>query len=429
MLSGLGGSLLAPILPSIAQGQARTPLQLRASPGTVTLSDKPPSPIWSLDGTPDSVLRFKRGDELAVTLENDLPISVALKWHGIDGASAAEPLVGRPTLGPGGKDSFAVALRHAGTFICDARLLGDGQARPSLARALIVQEADSVAVDRDEVLLIEDWRLSADGRALSPATAATDANVIYTVNGRSSLDLTVRTNERLRLRFINACQRNVIALKIDDNDVLVMAIDGQPAEPFLARNGQLILGPGTRIDAFVDAARPAGSVSSIVLHDGAKPWPIARLIMSGDTPFRNAPLSPAGPLPSNGLPSQLGLKTALRIDLVLGAPDEPRAEWIAPANFSSANEPAFRVKRGRTVVVAVTNRATAPTTLHLQGHHFRLLDRLDDGWKPFWLDTLVIDAQQTQRIAFAAEFTGTWLMESMAATWSAPRRVRSYTVE
>ena len=40
---------------------------------------------------------------------------------------------------------------------------------------------------------------------------------------------------------------------------------------------------------------------------------------------------------------------------------------------------------------------------HLHGHHFRLLDRLDDGWKPFWLDTLAINSGQTQRIAFAAE--------------------------
>ena len=49
---------------------------------------------------------------------------------------------------------------------------------------------------------------------------------------------------------------------------------------------------------------------------------------------------------------------------------------------------------------------------HLHGHHFRLLDRLDDGWKPFWLDTLAIEPGQTQRIAFAAEHAGRWLIES-----------------
>ena len=66
---------------------------------------------------------------------------------------------------------------------------------------------------------------------------------------------------------------------------------------------------------------------------------------------------------------------------------------------------------------------------HLHGHPFRLLDRLDDGWKPFWLDTLVVGPQQTERIAFAAEQPGRWLIEAMAADWSAPRLLRSYAVE
>ena len=55
-----------------------------------------------------------------------------------------------------------------GTFLCDLRLLGDGQARPSPARPLIVAESEPVAVDRDEVLLIEDWRLRPDGTAIAP---------------------------------------------------------------------------------------------------------------------------------------------------------------------------------------------------------------------------------------------------------------------
>jgi FtsP/CotA-like multicopper oxidase with cupredoxin domain len=41
----------------------------------------------------------------------------------------------------------------------------------------------------------------------------------------------------------------------------------------------------------------------------------------------------------------------------------------------------------------------------LHGHHFRLLDRLD-GWKPYWLDTLVVAGRQTARIAFAADNPG-----------------------
>ena len=62
------------------------------------------------------------------------------------------------------------------------------------------------------------------------------------------------------------------------------------------------------------------------------------------------------------------------------------------------------------------------------GHHFRLLDRLDDGWKPFWLDTLVVDAQQTQRIAFLAETPGSWLMQAKAMDWAAPTLIQMYEI-
>jgi FtsP/CotA-like multicopper oxidase with cupredoxin domain len=77
----------------------------------------------------------------------------------------------------------------------------------------------------------------------------------------------------------------------------------------------------------------------------------------------------------------------------------------------------------------VSNRADKPTVFRLHGHHFRLLDKLDDGWKPYWLDTLAIEPGQTQRVAFAAEHAGHWLLESVAADWAAPRFVRWYAVD
>jgi FtsP/CotA-like multicopper oxidase with cupredoxin domain len=371
-------------------------------------------------------LHFRRGDQLEVTLGNYLPVPVTLNWYGFDGTPATEPLLARPPLAPGSKDSFVMPLRYAGTFFCDLRLLCDAQARPLPARALVVGESEQVMVDRDEVVLIEDWRLRPDGTPIAPGIDPKDTTPLFTANRQASLDIGTRTNECLRIRFINASHRNVIAIKIDNHDVRVMAIDSQPSEPFLARNGQLVLAPGTRVDAFIDAARPPGSTSSILLHDGTEPRPIARLVYSSDAPIRDAPLPATTALPSNGLPAKLELKNALRIDLTLGG---GQTDWVTPAKFAPASAPAFRTKPGRTVVLALTNRAEIPTVFHLHGHHFRLLDRLDDGWKPFWLDTLAIEAGQTQRIAFMAEYAGRWLIESMAADWAAPRLVRWYSVE
>lgn len=423
LLAGLGGVLASSALPAAAQDLA-VPLALRARAGGLALRPGlPDTPTWSLEG-PDR--RFKRGNRAEIAFANDLPVPAILNWRGIGGIQAAEPLLVRPIVAPGTRETFGIPLRYAGTFMCDLRLLADGAGRPSRPLPVIVVESEPILVDRDEVLLVEDWQLSPDGVADAPGNDIKNSQPAYTVNGRTSLDLTARLNERLRLRFINGCQRAVIALKLEGQDVRVMALDGQPAEPFPARNGAIVLAPGGRLDAFIDMTATAGSRSSILLHDGKQVHPIARLIASNDPPIRNAVLPAASPLPSNGLPARLDLKNALRIDLALGG---PQTDWVAPRTFAASAPPAFRTKAGRTVVLALTNRAATANVFHLHGHHFRLLDRFDDGWKPFWLDTLAIDTGQTERIAFLADQGGRWLLESVAADWAAPRLLRWYSVE
>jgi FtsP/CotA-like multicopper oxidase with cupredoxin domain len=427
LMAGLGAAVLGPVMPAMTGAQGRTSLMLQAKADVIALRPgEAATPVWSLQRPiPDRDIRVTRGDPLEITLANELSVGTALNWHGIDGVPAAEALTARVPIAPGTQETFVVPMRHAGTFMSDLRLLGDGQARPSRARALVVQENEPVIVDRDEVFLIEDWRLRPDGSAIAPGIDPKDTMPLYTINGQTTLDIAARPNERLRLRFINGCQRNIIAVKIEAHDVRVMALDSQPAEPFLARNGTLVLAPGTRVDAFIDATAAPGSTSSVLLHDGKAARPIARLVTSKE-PIRDAALPAPPPLPSNGLPAQLELKNALRFELPLG---DRQADWVPPANFASSATPVFRAKAGRTVVLALTNRADIPTIFHLHGHHFRLLDRLDDGWKPFWLDTLAIESGQTQRIAFAAEYAGRWLMEAMATDWAAPRLVRWYNVE
>jgi FtsP/CotA-like multicopper oxidase with cupredoxin domain len=421
VLAGLAAAAL-PAPRGVVSAAEPSPLALRCKPDVLELRDgQPATPVWSLGDRP---LLFKRGDSPQITLTSDLSVPVALNWRG-SGVVAAEPLLAKSPLGPGANDSFRLPLRHAGTYLTEFALLGDGAAFPTRALPLIVGESEPVQVDRDEVLLIEGWRLKPDGSALAPGLEPSGTVPVYTVNGRLKRDISVRSGERLRLRFINALQRNVIALKIEQRDVTVMALDGQPAEPFLARSGAFALPPGGRADVFVDGA-PGAATSSILLHDGEAARPIGQLVPSDAPPIRTELLPAAAALPSNGLPSRLDLKGALRVDLPIGG---DQTTWLAPAKFAATSAPAFRSKVGRTVVLSLTNRASTTSVFHLHGHHFRLLDRLDDGWKPFWLDTVAIDAGQTLRIAFAAEHAGRWLMEAVEAQWSAPRLVRWYSVE
>src|ERR1700761_9190868 len=116
LLAGLGAALVAPALPAWA---ASPVLALQAKPDTLALRPgQPPTAIWSLAGG-DAELRFKRGDTLQLQLGNATKAPMALVWRGSAGAPASEPLLARPPLQPQTSDSFAIPLRHAGTFMCD----------------------------------------------------------------------------------------------------------------------------------------------------------------------------------------------------------------------------------------------------------------------------------------------------------------------
>src|SRR5882757_11084367 len=146
LMAGLGAVALAPLAPAagLAQGlaQARPALTLRASAENVALRpNAAATPIWALQG-PE--LGFGRGETAEIAFGNELPVPALLDVRGLDGVATAEPLTGRAPLAAGAKETLQLPLRHAGTYLCGLGLPGDGQARPSQARALVVRENQAV---------------------------------------------------------------------------------------------------------------------------------------------------------------------------------------------------------------------------------------------------------------------------------------------
>jgi hypothetical protein len=136
-------------------------------------------------------------------------------------------------------------------------------------------------------------------------------------------------------------------------------------------------------------------MAPITVDEPQGPVPVARLVYRDEAPRAGQrPDRPPAPLPANALPARIDFRAAARPELVLGSP--------------AIDRPLFSVRRGRPIVLALANRTEAPYVVHLQAHPVRLLDRLDDGWKPFWLDTVVVGAGQTERVAFVAEAVGRW---------------------
>jgi FtsP/CotA-like multicopper oxidase with cupredoxin domain len=375
---------------------------LRAQPGTLKLKEPRPTTIWSYDGTaPGPTLRIRRGEELRVRLVNELPEPTAVHWHGVRLPNAMDGVPGltQPAIAPGASFDYVFRPPDAGTFLYRPAGNASSQIARGLRGALIIDESDPVAVDRDVLLILEDWP-TAPGKPL-------------TINGASDIALPVRSNERLRLRLANATSARALVLRVERHAPLVVAIDGQPSEPFVARDGRLALAPGNRIDLFLDLPLRAGERAAILIEDVSAPRPLVHLVYQGE-PFRSAPLPDAKPLPPNPLPARLDLRGAARHELAL------EALATLPATLHE-RPPLFTVRRGRIVVLAINNRTDATQTVHLHGHHVRLLDRLDDGWKPYWLDTITVPARQTDRVAFLADNPGKWLIEAQAMGGGAAR--------
>jgi FtsP/CotA-like multicopper oxidase with cupredoxin domain len=289
----------------------------------------------------------------------------------------------QPPVQPGASFDYRFQPPDAGTFYYRAN--SADQADGGLYGALIVEEREPVDADRDVVLM------------LGTADAA-QLRAPLLVNGAVQPDIPIGVGERLRIRVINATGVRGLSFKVQGHTPWVMAIDAQPVEPFLPKDGRAGLAPGNRVDLFFDAVGAAGAVAPVLagIRDEA---PIARLVyQAGSRPPRRVGLQPR-PLPSNPLPARIDLGNALRVAMTIGASGEKAAASI------------FSVSRGRSVNLALQNPGGHPHVVHVHGHHFRLLDRLDDGWKPYWLDTLVV-GELGERIAFVADNPGKWLIES-----------------
>jgi FtsP/CotA-like multicopper oxidase with cupredoxin domain len=415
---------------------------LRARPGTALLrgDTEPPTPIWGYDGeVPGPTLRMKRGAELKIRIINELPDSTLVHWHGVRVPNAMDgvPHLIQEPIAPGKRFDYRFKPPDAGTFWYHTHFRSPEQLERGLYGPLIVEESEPVDVDRDVMLVFDDWRLKPDG-GVDEASFGSLQDAAYhgrigehlTVNSRPSLDIPVRGNERVRLRLLNAANARLVAVRIDQHRATVMAIDGQPAEPFAARDGRVILGPGNRVDVFVDATLAPGASATVFLDTDSASVPIAKLIYEAGVPARPQPRAEPNPLPRNPLPERMDFARALKMNVPLeggamrseqtpaagptpGHGLDPKSRvWSMAGQSSSGHHgpPLFAVKRGRTVMLAFANRSAFPHAMHVHGHHFRLLDNLDDGWKPFWLDTVVVLPEQTARIAFVADNPGKWML-------------------
>ena len=118
------------------------------------------------------------------------------------------------------------------------------------------------------------------------------------------------------------------------------------------------------------------------------------------------------------LPQKIRLQDAKRKDIVLDkAPARYAAEgkfWTLDGKTSDglSGPPLFSVSAGQPVSLGFQNRTHYPQVIRIHGHAVRRLHQFDDGWEPYWLDSILIPPGKTVRVAFVADNRGKWRIGS-----------------
>ncbi|MBD3895838.1 multicopper oxidase family protein [Halomonas sp. ML-15] len=256
---------------------------LTPAPHTVPLSDELEARLWLYNGKVLPLIEVREGDELDVTLFNELSHETTVHWHGVPVPKAQD---GAPwdSVAPGESRRYRFTLPensaglhwfhphpHHGT----ARQIAHG-----LAGALLVRPAqDVLPMEVDEhLLVVSDLRLNVDG-TVAPHTDEDWMNgregELLLVNGQREPRLDVAPGTTLRLRIVNACAGRYLRLRLDEHELALIGTDGglierpQPLE-------ELLLTPGERADLLVRVSESAEGRFMLASHPYERGWMGAR---------------------------------------------------------------------------------------------------------------------------------------------------------
>jgi FtsP/CotA-like multicopper oxidase with cupredoxin domain len=429
----LGGGLAAAVWRVGARARADAPvpaaesiLNFDAAPARLQLAPPPaePAATYAYAGAiPGPLIRLRQGQELRLKLTNKLADPTTLSFPGLCPANAAAGIGGltQERLKPGESaeihfvppdPGFNLYLPHAG--LTDASQQGGGLFGP-----IIVDEPKAPDVDLEAAVVLSDWNVDASGRIkdnfADPALSRENGrkgDVVFANGAAAPLKLKARPGARVRLRLGSAATARLASVAISGAKIHIVAVDGQPGEPFEPLNSQFPMGPGARFELMFDMPRnPGGDVRLDLRGDaGAADQPFVAIVSEGEPMDARAesPRLAANPR----LPAEIALESAKRCDFAFsGGGSAPFA--INGATFVDwAPKPAYVIPRGQAVVFALANKTAVVQAIRLWGHVARLLHSMDDGWEPYWRDTILIQPGRSAHVAFVADNSGKWPLES-----------------
>jgi FtsP/CotA-like multicopper oxidase with cupredoxin domain len=441
-LSAGAGALESMLRPrrSLADPQTKE-FRLAAKPAVVNLSgdSHPNTAVWAYnDVVPGTELRVRQGDRARIFVQNQLHEGTTVHWHGIRLPNGMDGVSGftQPPIRPGEGFTYEFTPPDAGTFWYHPHADTLQQLGRGLAGPLIVEEREPVAVDRDLLWFIEDWRLddraqiaSGFGDSMEAAMGGRVGNTV-TINGRVPDRVSVRAGERLRLRIVNASLARIVRLQFADHLPVIVAYDGQPCDPHTPEGTRVVLGPAMRADIILDMGGVPGR-NYPVTDDFYGAYDLVELAYGPEKPTSDRRAGSPPRLPQNPL-IEPDLRVAERHEIALQGgmmggmgmmgrgmmgrmPMMGGVGWTINGTSMTGDgqpnmAPLLTLRRGQSCVLTLRNETAWWHPMHLHGHSFRVISRNGkSNPQREWRDTVLVPPRETAEIAFVADNPGDWV--------------------
>jgi FtsP/CotA-like multicopper oxidase with cupredoxin domain len=392
--------------------------ELRAAPARVQQFDGRLLSVWAYNGqVPGPVLRVRLGEEVEVRLQNDLPQPTTIHWHGVRVPNAMDgvPGVTQDPVPAGGAFTYRFTPKDAGTFWFHPHVRGTEQIERGLYGVLVVDDAKSLPYSRDEVWVLDDWRLGPDGEVdphfVTRHDLAHDGRwgQLVTVNGDASSVLEARPGERIRLRLVNTSNGRVYRPDFGALAAKVIAVDGMYTRQPLEITG-FELAPGNRLDLDVVVPRnAAGTRFDVVDRFTRSPFKLATLSVQGpavSTPDFAAPSNPHVPVWAQAAQRQVDVTYVLNAQ----RGGEHGIQWTINGRPWGEHE-ATELSAGHWVRVRFQNDSARLHPMHIHGQFFKVISRggqpVDD---PFFRDTVLLHGRETIDVGMVPLDWGRWMM-------------------
>ena len=309
---------------------------------------------------------------------------------------------------------------------------------------MIVEEREPIAVDRDLLWLIQDWRLQEDGRIapgfgnhMEAGMSGRIGNTV-TLNGRVTERASVNAGERIRLRIVNAALARIVALRFEGHQPIVLAYDGQPSDPHPPEEGRLTLGPAMRADVIIDMTGEPGhsyAVTDDFYRDLA--YKLVDVVYGPEKPARKDLPEPAklvrNPLSEPDLVSAERHEIALQGGMMggmgmmgrggmmggmmrMGGPSWAMNGMSMTGDSQRDMPPLLTLNRGRSYILELRNETAWWHPMHLHGHSFQVVSRNGKAHAlKEWRDTVLVPPRESVEIAFVADNPGDWMFHCHVA--------------